>query len=189
MAKIFGKRQLVLATLVMALGAAVFVNWYYTKPESEIANAGLKIAEQTTAEQKTQAHLGDALQVNAPVNEKATGGSEYFAKAKLDRTTSHDKAAEALNGVIKDSKSSAQAVAEATESLNALSKAIKQETDIENLVKAKISGECLAVINEKSAQVVVTKGTLKDSVLIQIKDIVIKQTGFSDENITIIEAK
>ena len=30
-----GKRQIVLATLVVALGAAVFVNWYYTKPDAE----------------------------------------------------------------------------------------------------------------------------------------------------------
>lgn len=29
------KRQIVLATLVVALGAAVFVNWYYTKPDAE----------------------------------------------------------------------------------------------------------------------------------------------------------
>lgn len=189
MAKIFGKRQLVLATLVVALGAAVFVNWYYTKPESEIANAGLKTVEQTTEAEKTQSHLGGALQVDAPVKGETASGSEYFTKAKLDRTASHDKALEALNSVIKDSKSSAQAVNKATESLNALSKAIKQETDIENLIKAKISGECLVVINEKSAQVVVAKGTLKDTVLVQIQDIVVKQTGFSDENITIIESK
>lgn len=189
MSKIFGKRQLVLATLVMALGAAVFVNWYYTKPESQIVNAGLKTEQTTANEEKTQAHLGDAMQVNAGVNEKSAGSNEYFAKAKLDRTTSHDKAIETLNGVIKDSKSSAQAVAKATESLTALSKAIKQETDIENLIKSKVNGECIVVINEKSVQVVVAKGTLKDTVLVQIQDIVVKQTGFSDENITIIESK
>lgn len=29
---IIKKRQLLLATLIIALGAAVFINWYYTKP-------------------------------------------------------------------------------------------------------------------------------------------------------------
>lgn len=186
MAKIFGKRQLVMATLVVALGAAVFVNWYYTKPDAQGVNAGLQVVENTTSNtQSTQSNLGDALQVDAkPKNE-----SEYFTKAKLSRTEAHDKTLEELNGVIKDSKSSAAAVKSATETLNSLSKAIKQETDIENLIKSKISGECLVVINDKSAQVVVSKGSLKDNVLVQIQDIVMKQTGFSNENITIIEAK
>lgn len=186
MAKIFGKRQLVMATLVVALGAAVFVNWYYTKPDAQGVNAGLQVAETTVASaNETQANLGDALQVDAkPKNE-----SEYFAKAKLNRTEAHDKALEELNNVIKDSKSSAAAIKSATETLNSLSKSIKLETDIENLIKSKVSGECLVIINDKSAQVVVSKGSLKDNVLVQIQDIVMKQTGFSDENITIIEAK
>lgn len=38
-----GKRQIVLATLVVALGAAVFVNWYYTKPDAEKANTGVTV--------------------------------------------------------------------------------------------------------------------------------------------------
>lgn len=190
MSKIFGKRQLVTATLVVALGAAVFVNWYYTKPESQLVSAGLNTAEQTdTVKSNTQMHLGDALQVDAPVKGKASGSSEYFVKARLNRTTAHDKALEALNGVIKDSSSSKQAVKAASESLALFSKAIKQEADIENLVKSKIGGDCLVIINENSAQVIVEKGTLKNDVLVQIQDIVIKQTDFSDENITIIEAK
>ena len=37
---IIKKRQLLLATLIIALAAAVFVNWYYTRPEVETAGAG-----------------------------------------------------------------------------------------------------------------------------------------------------
>lgn len=43
-----GKRQIVLATLVVALGAAVFVNWYYTKPDAEKANTGVTVTEEVT---------------------------------------------------------------------------------------------------------------------------------------------
>ena len=31
------RRQLVMATLVVALGAAVFVNWYFTKSSENVA--------------------------------------------------------------------------------------------------------------------------------------------------------
>ena len=34
MTKIMKKRQLIMAVLVVALAAAVFVNWYYTKPQT-----------------------------------------------------------------------------------------------------------------------------------------------------------
>ncbi len=38
---IIGKRQVLLSALVLALGAAVFVNWYYTKPDKVSAGGGL----------------------------------------------------------------------------------------------------------------------------------------------------
>lgn len=45
------------------------------------------------------------------------------------------------------------------------------------------------VIDNGKAQVIVEKGKLNDTVVLQIKEIVIQQTGFTVENITIIEAK
>ncbi len=42
---IIKKRQLLLATLIIALAAAVFVNWYYTRPEIErILKVGFEYA-------------------------------------------------------------------------------------------------------------------------------------------------
>ena len=55
------KRQIVTATLVLALGSAVFINWYYTRPESELANAGTSIE----AVEESAGNLGDAQYVNA----------------------------------------------------------------------------------------------------------------------------
>ena len=59
------KRRLLVATLVVALGAAVFVNWYYTKPDAQGVNAGLQVAETTVAStNETQSNLGDAEPVS-----------------------------------------------------------------------------------------------------------------------------
>lgn len=193
----FGKRQIVLATLVVALGAAVFVNWYYTKPDAEKANIGVTVSEQAS---QAAGNLGDALLVNSSSHSnkgstqeskapQAKAEDEYFAQARLNRSTAHDKASEALKKTINDSKSSAEAVKTATEELGELSKAIKLEADTENLINAKIGSSCVVVIGGKTAQVVVGKGVLKDNVPVQIKEIVLKQTGFSVENITIMEAK
>lgn len=199
MSMMIGKRQIVLATLVVALGAAVFVNWYYTKPDAEKANTGVTVSEQAT---QAAGNLGDALLVNSSTASSKGGTQEskaeqaqakvedeYFAQARLNRSTAHDKAAEELKKTIEDSKASSEAVKTATQELGELSKAIKLEADTENLINAKIGSPCVVVIGNKTAQVVVGKGVLKDDVLVQIKEIVLKQTGFSVENVTIMEAK
>lgn len=199
MSMMIGKRQIVLATLVVALGAAVFVNWYYTKPDAEKANTGVTVSEQAT---QAAGNLGDALLVNSSTASSKDGTQEskaeqaqakvedeYFAQARLNRSTAHDKAAEELKKTIEDSKASSESVKTATQELGELSKAIKLEADTENLINAKIGSPCVVVIGNKTAQVVVGKGVLKDDVLVQIKEIVLKQTGFSVENVTIMEAK
>ena len=68
-----------------------------------------------------------------------------------------------------------------------LSNAVKLEGDIESLIKAKTGSKCVVIINNGTVEVIVAKGTLNDTVILQIKEIVLKQTGFSAENITIVE--
>jgi len=190
MGMVIKRRQLVMATMVVALGAAVFVNWYFTKPHLQ-TDDGVKTVEVVTEKSDT-VNLGDAEYVNgttkAPVD-KAKDTQEYFAQAKLNRSTAHDKALETLNSVISNSNSSKSAVENASAELTKLSNLIKQEADIENLIKAKIGGDCLVVINGTKAEVVVGKGTLNDNVIMQIKEIVINQSEITADNITIIESK
>ncbi len=58
---------------------------------------------------------------------------------------------------------------------------------MEALIKAKIGSDCVVLINNGSAEIVVGKGVLTDNIILQIKEIALKQTGFPAENITIIE--
>lgn len=192
---IFKKRQVLMAALVVALGAAVFVNWYYTKqPQTVQTNSPVSSTQQSTENQEaaTAGNLGDAQFVSGtlPSSEnKTTDEPEYFVQAKLDRTVAHDKAKETLQQTIDSSTADAESKKAASEALEKLSSNIKKETDTENLIKAKISSGCVVVIDNGKAQVIVEKGKLNDTVVLQIKEIVIQQTGFTVENITIIEAK
>lgn len=191
---IFKKRQVLMAALVVALGAAVFVNWYYTKqPQTVQTNSPVSSTQQDTENQEaaTAGNLGDAQFVSGtlPSSENKTDEPEYFVQAKLDRTVAHDKAKETLQETIDSSTADAESKKAATQALEKLSANIKKETDTENLIKAKISSGCIVVIDNSKAQVIVEKGKLNDTVVLQIKEIVIQQTGFTVENITIIEAK
>lgn len=191
---IIKKRQILLATLIVALGAAVFVNWYYTKPDAVSAKTSVTtVTEKTTQKGKDTANLGDARYVISSDVSLSTVSSgdktadEFFAAAKLRRSTAHAEANEALNDVIKDSASSAIAAEDAGKMLGKLAESLTLEADIENLITAKTGAKNLVILNNGKAEVIVEKGALNDNVILQIKEIVVKQTGYSVENITIIE--
>ena len=176
---IIKKKQLVSIALVLTLGAAVFVNWYFARP-------GVKSVidtSKTTVNRQVE-NLGDAQYVSA-----TTASSETMAGFKVKREAAHDEAKETLNSVIKDAKSDSEAAEEAGEALADLSKAIKNEADLENLITAKISSDCVVIIDGDVCQVIVGKGVLTDNISLQIKDLVIKQADIPSKNITIVELK
>ena len=115
--------------------------------------------------------------------------NEYFNSARVNRQKSHDEALEALNEIIKDSTSSPEAVVSAEKSLEEISKTIKLETDLENLITAKCGSECVVVINDGKAQVILNKNTLNDTISTQIIDIIASQANIFSENVTLIETK
>jgi len=184
MSMVIKKRQLITATLVIALGAAIFVNWYYTKP-------GVELDPMVNAEARTDGdvgkdadNLGDAQYVIAG----ASGAQDaFFTESEMERQRSRDEAAELLNGVIKDSGSAEAAVRDAAAELARITEAIKVETDMETLIKAKTGSKCLVVFDGKTVDVILPPNVLTDTVMIQIKDIVVNKTGVSPEKITIVE--
>lgn len=174
------KKQIITATLALALGAAVFVNWYYTKPEVQT-----NLSSEKTTRYAEEENLGDAQYVSATT----AASTETFADFRLKRDSARDEAKETLNAIIKDSKSSPDAVSKATDSLQAIADNIKDETDLENLITAKISGSCIVVLDGDICQVIVENGRLTQNVSLQIKELVVKQTKIPSKNITIIELK
>lgn len=172
------KRQLILATLIVALGAAVFVNWYYGNNSQK-----LKTDEDTTQSEYVQ-NLGEAKYVNA------TGETvDYFSEVKLNRQKSRDEAIDKLNTSLEKAASGSEEASKITKSIEALSKQIKTESDIESLISAKTGSECVVVLSEKSAQVVVESGALDEDAALQITEIVTSNTELSASNIKISDSE
>ncbi len=172
------RRQLILATLVVALGAAVFVNWYYTGNNSTIQSP-----EETTGSEYVQ-NLGEAKYVNA------TGeAADYFSEVKLNRQKSRDEALDKLNKSLEKVKSGSEEAKEITKSIDELTAQIKLESDVEALISAKLASECVAVINDNSAQVVVSKDALSDDSALQIIDVITTNTDLSADKIKITDSE
>lgn len=169
-----------LFTMVLALGAAVFINWYYTSPKSDS-----QISDVTSSVQE-KANLGDAEYVGATA---VSQQNESFAKYSVERQTAHDKAKEVLQQVIDNKESSQAAVDDAVKSLEELSNNIKRESDLETLIEAKTGSENIVIIDSGEIKVITAPGTLSDNVTMQIKELILGDGTFSPEKISIFELK
>ncbi len=173
---ILKKRQLVTSALVLALGAAVFVNWYYTKPRPQASAADVSVTE--AAE-----NLGDAQYVLSDVSGKA----DPFAAARLKRERAHDAALETLQEILRDSASTQTATAEASKALAKLTENMTAESDVETLITAKTGLDCLVILDGGSAEVLLDQTPSESAVMIQITEIVVQKTGLDAADVTIIE--
>ncbi len=185
-------KQILTATLIVALGAAVAVNWYYTNTPELDGNS-----EITT--QAVSGNLGDSLYVGGTtasdtsdeesLSDEENNGSDYFADAKLKRKQSHDAIIDSIKELADSENIDSDTKNRITVMLSDFQSDIKSETDAENLIKAKVGGECLVIINEGTCQVVLEENTLNDLLILQITEIIEKNTEISSENLTIIEIK
>ena len=190
---IFKSKQVLTATLIVALGAAVAVNWYYTNTPD--------LGADTVTTQAVSGNLGDSLYVGGTTaastttdkstqsSENSSSESEYFAQAKLKRQQSHDEIIDNIKDIIESDNLDSDTKKTVTLLLSDFQADIKTETDVENLISAKTAGECLVIINKGTCQVILKKNTLNDLLILQITEIIEKNTEISSENLTIIEAK
>ncbi|MDO4742949.1 MAG: SpoIIIAH-like family protein [bacterium] len=172
------KRQIVLGVMILALGAAVWLNMKYSATDGTI-NA--------TDEQSSV--LGDAQYVsgsNIQESSKIQDSGDYFKNARKERTESRNEATELLQDTIDDAKSDGKKVESAASQLAVISKRIDDEAAIESLIKAKGFKDAVAVISDDSVSVIVKSEGLLSSETIQIQDIVISQTGVGLDKIKIL---
>ena len=197
----FGKRQLVLAALVVALGGAVYLNWQFSDQNNLLATETVNSTAQEAGKELGEAQYVNQNATSAPSQTEAVSSAEgsgskmsteaeqYFAQARVSRQKARDEAVDTLKGLIADVSQSDAAKTEAVSQAAAIAKNIEQENNIENLIKAKGFAECVAFLQNGECSVVVSSEGLLDSEAIAIKDIVAGQAGIPYDKIKIVEAK
>lgn len=188
------RHQLILVSLILALGVAVYLNWQFSDNNNLVATDVLH----------PQKELGEARYVNnanVPSSEEepytqtvantnmSPETKEYFAKARMDRQKAHDEAIENVKKALSGSETSQEFKNEAIKQTEEIAKTLQEESNIENLIKAKGFSECLVFIQNGECSVVVSPGSLNESSVITIRDIVSGQSNIPFEKIKIIEAK
>ena len=111
----------------------------------------------------------------------------YFSSVQLNRQRSRDEALEVLQGVVDNDSSTETAKNEALAEINKLAKVMETEANIETLIIAKGFEECVAVISDEGASIVVKSEGLQAAQISQINEIVYEQAGISPTDIKIIQ--
>lgn len=173
MKRFFGKKQVLLSTLVVALGLAVYLNYYFASGVPSTDTVG-----------KDDGTLGDAQFVGSQVDDGDLEKS-YFEQARANRTAAREKALEIVQEMMSDVKADDEVIETAVQQASALAVSVEQESNIENLIKAKGFTDCVAYIDGKQCSVVVQSDELTASQVAQITEIVTAQSKISAQNITI----
>lgn len=190
MKRFFGKKQVLVATLAVALGLAVYLNYYLAQSElkTDTATGG-----NTTV--TTGGHLGDSQYVSGTTTVPAeqTGGTTvqtpYFEQARASRKAARSESLQVLQELVNDVKSSQAVIDDATAKILAVAEAGEQESAIENLVKAKGFADCVVYIEGERCNVVVLSEGLTGAQTLQIAEIVTAQSSIKTENIKISSVK
>ena len=185
----FHKRQLILASLVVALGTAVYLNWQFSD------NKTLQVTDMLDNSDE----LGEARYVNnANFSDKSETKSKknisdktktYFAQAQLNKQKSHDEAKEELKDLLSYENVNIENKEKINKRIDEISKNEILESNIENLIKSKGFEQCIVFIENDECNVVVDPESINETSAIIIKDIVSSQTNIQGNKIKIIEAK
>ena len=176
---IIGKKQIILASLVVGLGLAVYVNYQFAQSDGALT---------ATSVLETDKNYGDAQLVDS--NDPALAGVDgeaYFAEAKVTRQRSRDESVETLKNMMADAQVDPDIKAEMALKATEIAQSIETEGKIENLIKAKGFEDCMVYYDTEKVDVVVKTEGLEADQVAQMKDIIIKETSIPVENISIVE--
>ena len=194
------KRNAVVAAIALFVCAAVYLNWNYDRENS--TDAGKTLGQSAMVGNETQDPLvsgdnsaqtgtdgsGDA-QTGASSGE--TGSSAYFATARLNRQQARDSALSLLQDAAAREDADETVKNQLNDNIQTMADYTVTEAQIENLVVAKGYTDCVAFIGEDILSLAVSapEGGLTETDAAKIVDIVNQTTGFTADQIHIIEVE
>ena len=194
--------------LTLALGAAVYLNWSFSReapPSLVVSDTAGEAVEPITdplvletaagadtqmmrAEETANKNYGEAQLVS--VNKDS--GTEFFESARLTRSKARDEALDTLKKSLKDTKLTSEEKEQLTTQLSDRISNITLETKLETLIKSKGFTDC--VVNLEGSKANVTVMTESDALnaeeVTRIRDALLSQCkGLTAQDITIVEVK
>ncbi len=180
--KVLGKGQVILALMVLALGAAVWLNMKVSSNTKYLGEATFVSGQEEASALETAA--------KAEVKEEDNNGEEdYFKTAANERKSALEKTKKDVAEMLDTDTLNDEDKKTLTATVSGYSDRVEKSVNIENLLKAKGFKRAVAVIGDDSASIVVSSEGLTTAQTLQIQDIVTTQTDIPLGNIKIIAVK
>ena len=198
------KRNAVVAAIALFVCAAVYLNWNYDRENS--TDAGKTLGQSAMVGNETQDPLvggdssaqpgatedgsGDA-QTGSDAASGESDSSAYFATARLNRQQARDSALSLLQDAAAREDADDAVKNQLNDNIQTMADYTVTEAQIENLVVAKGYTDCVAFIGEDAMSLAVSapEGGLTETDTAKIVDIVNQTTGFTADQIHIIEVE
>ena len=184
MTRIFGKKQVLLATLIVALGVAVYLNYYFYSQQPPTTDVNGRPTSSTSSRNMGDAQfVGNSSVVSSP--ESTVDANDYFVQARLSRESAREEALDIVKDMMNDVKATDEVKKQAAEKAAAIAQAVEQESKIESLIKSKGFADCVVYIEGENCSIVVRSEGLKPQESVQITEIVTTQSNIVAQNINI----
>ena len=168
------KKHIAVASMVLMLSAAVYVNYLYAA--GDIENF-----------MQTGKNYGDSILVEGSASENITDSETYFSEARVSRQKSRDEAVATIENLYGVATEDSEEISVLAEKAGEIASNMELENKIESMIKAKGFEDCIVYISGEYADVMVqTEGLLPTEAAV-IKEAIIKETSVPVENISIVE--
>lgn len=177
-----GKRNLIIAGVVLLIGAAVVLNWVifanvddgfdgYDKDSGMSSSYGDETTDASSSGTDTDAISTDS----------------FFSSTQVSRERARDEALEVLQSVVDNASTNDAAKTQALADISQIAKDMEAESNIETLVVAKGFEQCVAVISSGTINVVIKADKLSQSDIAIINEIVYEQSGIKPSDVKIVQ--
>ena len=167
-----GKKNTIILGAVLIICGAIYLNWMLFS-ENDITPANI------------DEPYGQASFVDSEVTDFEE--DNYFTLTQISRQRARDEAMEVLYTIIDSTDVLQELKDKAADDINQIAANIENEANIETLVTAKGFVDCVAVVSENNANIIIKTSGLMPNEIIQIKEIVYEQAGILPSNVKIIE--
>ncbi len=176
------KKNIMAAAVLLVVCAGIYMNWMYSNGET-VDDLTDKLDAETVLSPGGIQIDGDTEQVDADV------ATDYFAAVRLSRQEARDSAVNLLQEAMAYGDGSGNETSSAQ--LEQIVQTALCEAQIESLIIAKGYTDCVAYMTENGISVAVAapEGGMQSEDVAVIADIVMTQSGFSFDDIRVVEVQ
>lgn len=176
------KKNLIAAAVLLVVCAGIYMNWMFNNAKS------VENLTDTLDAEKVMSEDGILLDLNQQVSGELEDNTvrDYFAAVRLSRQEARDSAVNLLQEAMAYGDGS---VTDPQAQLEQIVQTALCEAQIESLIIAKGYTDCVAYMTDNGISVAVAspEGGIQQADVAVIADIVISQSGFSLDQIRVVE--